>query len=62
MKCLMSAYRPHHSTEIAVINIFSDIMHYYRFSPFSNKVGLPLHNIPSPFLSVMDIFFVDLKF
>ena len=32
------------------------------YSPFSDRVGLPLHNIPSPFLSVMDIFFVDLKF
>ena len=32
------------------------------YSPFSNRVGLPLHNIPSPFPSVMDICFVDLKF
>ena len=32
------------------------------YSPFSDRVGLPLHNIPSPFLSIMDIFFVDLKF
>ena len=32
------------------------------YSPFSDRVRLPLHNIPSPFLSVMDIFFVDLKF
>ena len=24
------------------------------FSPFSDRVGLPLHNIPSPFPSVMD--------
>ena len=31
-------------------------------SPFSDRVGLPLHNIPYPFLSVMDIFSVDLKF
>ena len=29
------------------------------YSPLSDWVGLPLHNIPSPFLSVMDIFFVD---
>ena len=38
---------------------------YYRFnSPFSDRVGLPLHNIhiPSPFTSIMDIFFVNLKF
>ena len=28
----------------------------------SDRVGPLLHNIPSPFLSVMDIFFVDLKF
>ena len=26
------------------------------------RVGLPLHNILSPFLPVMDLFFVDLKF
>ena len=32
------------------------------YSPFSNSVGLPLHNILSPLLSIMDIFFVDLKF
>ena len=34
------------------------------YSPFSDRVGLPLHNIhiPSPFPSIMDIFFVDLKF
>ena len=30
------------------------------YSPFSDRVGLPLHNIPSPLLSVIDIFFVDL--
>ena len=32
------------------------------YSPFSDRVGLPLHNIhiPSPFTSIMDIFFVDL--
>ena len=32
------------------------------YSPFSDRVGLPLHNMPSQFPSVMDIFFVDLKF
>ena len=34
------------------------------YSPFSDRVGLPLHNIhiPSPFTSIMDIFFVDLEF
>ena len=34
------------------------------YSPFSDRFGLPLHNIhnPSPFTSIMDIFFVDLKF
>ena len=34
------------------------------YSPFSDRVGLPLHNIhiPSPFTSIMDIFFADLKF
>ena len=33
-------------------------------SPFSDRVGLPLQNIhiPSPFTSIMDILFVDLKF
>ena len=30
------------------------------YSPFSDRVGLPLHNILSPFLSAMDIS-VDLK-
>ena len=32
------------------------------YSPFSYRVRLPLHNIPSPFISVVDIFFGDLKF
>ena len=32
------------------------------YIPFSDKVGLPLHNIISPFLPVMDILSVDLKF
>ena len=32
------------------------------YSPFSDRVGLPLYNILSQFISVMDIFFVDLKF
>ena len=32
------------------------------YSSFSDRVGLPLNNIPSPFPYVMDIFFVDLKF
>ena len=32
------------------------------YSPFSDRAGLPLHNIPSPFLSVTDIFFVNPKF
>ena len=32
------------------------------YCPFSDRVGLPLHNILSPFLSVMAILFVDLKF
>ena len=31
------------------------------YSPFSDRVGLPLHNILFQFLSVMDIFFVDLS-
>ena len=30
------------------------------YSPFSERVGLPVHNILSPFLPVMDMFFVDL--
>ena len=31
------------------------------YSPFSDRVGLPLsHNIPSPFLPVTDVFSVDL--
>ena len=34
------------------------------YAMHSDRVGLPLHNIhiPSPFTSIMDIFFVDLKF
>ena len=32
------------------------------YSPFSDRVGLPLNNIISPFIPVMDIFSVDLKF
>ena len=32
------------------------------YGAFSDRVGLPLCNISSPFLSVMGIFFVDLKF
>ena len=31
------------------------------YSPFSDRVGLPLHNIPSPLLSVIDIFFVVVR-
>ena len=30
------------------------------YSPFSDRVGLPLHNILSPFLPVMDVFSVIL--
>ena len=56
---------------IMVQKVFENIIYlksilyyiYYRvIVPFSDRVGLPLHNIPSPFPSVMDIFFVDLKF
>ena len=37
--------------------------YYYRFIVrFPDRVGFPLHNIQSTFLSVMDTFFVDLKF
>ena len=32
------------------------------YSLFSGRVGLPLDNIISPFLPVMDVFSVDLKF
>ena len=32
------------------------------YSPFSDRVVLPLHTILSPFLPVMDIFSVDPKF
>ena len=47
-----------YSGRLKYIYILSD------YSPFSDRVGLPLHNIhiPSPFTSIMDIFFVDLKF
>ena len=30
------------------------------YSPFADRVGLPLHNILSPFLSVMDDFSIIL--
>ena len=43
-----------------VIILFNNLLSVYY--PFSDRVGLPLHNIHSPFLSVMNIFFVDLKF
>ena len=32
------------------------------YSPFSERVGLPLHNILSPFLPLMVIFSVNLRF
>ena len=32
------------------------------YSPFSDRVGFPLHNIISQFFSVMDILSVDLQF
>ena len=35
-------------------------IYYWFISPFSDRVGLPLHNILSPFIPVMDIS-VDLK-
>ena len=40
------------------------ILYISVYSPFSDRVGLPLHNIYilSAFTSIMDIFFVDLKF
>ena len=37
-------------------------MHVMVFSPFSDRVELPLYNVLSPCLHVMDIFSVDLKF
>ena len=48
-------------------SIYSKMINIYIlsvYSPFSDRVGLPLHNIhnPSPFTSIMDVFFVDLKF
>ena len=42
-----------HSHNITLLSVYC---------PFSDRVGLSLHNIPSPFLSVIDIFFVNLKF
>ena len=43
-----------HTKHILVIYILS------VYSPFYDRVGLPLHNIhiPSPFTSIMDIFFM----
>ena len=46
----------HYQWEHAINTILS------VYSPFSNRVGLPHHNILSPFIPVMDIFAVDLKF
>ena len=48
-----------------ILTYFRDRTHILSvYSPFSDRVGLPLHNIhiPSLFTSTMDIFFVDLKF
>ena len=43
---------------------FTSILLVSVYSPFSDRAGLPLHNIhiPSLFTAIMDIFFVDLKF
>ena len=45
-----------------ILTIFCCELLLSVYSPFSDGVVLPLHNIHSPFLPVMDIFFVDLKF
>ena len=37
---------------------FSIIILLSVYSPFSDRVGLPLHNIPSLFLPVMNVFSV----
>ena len=49
----------HHSKDQALYIYILSV-----YSPFFDRVGLPLHNIhsPSPFNSIMYIFFVYLKF
>ena len=54
------------------VMVFGQIIHLYKYildtfvpsvySPFSDRVGLSLHNILSPFLPAKDIFFIDIKF
>ena len=39
-----------------------DTIWLWVYSPFSDRVGLPLHNIPSTCLAVVEIFSVGLKF
>ena len=58
IKCTIPRNIPHQDQLHLRIYILS------VYSPFSDRVGLPLHNIhiPSPFTSIMDIFFVDLCF
>ena len=56
---VLSEDHQHPVVQVGQINGEGGAYLYYRFS---DRVGLPLHNIPSPFPSVMDIFFVDFKF
>ena len=50
---------------LSLIILYNTVYHYVYDSnkinsPFSDRVELPLYNIPSPFLPVMDTCSVDL--
>ena len=54
--------------QVSVVTKVKEVYNYIYiyilsvYSPFSNRVGLPLHKSLSQFLPVIDIFYVDLKF
>ena len=52
-----------YSTHIHIsVHVHKPLYMLSVYSPFCDRVVLPLHNILSPFISVIDMFFVDLKF
>ena len=60
--CTVKQHQNNDFETFIIVVIYVYILSLYY--PFSDRVGLPLHNIhiPSLFTSIMDIFFVDLKF
>ena len=56
-----SSARDERSSECQFVRSSMTYIYYWFISPFSDRVGLPLHNILSPFIPVMNIS-VDLKF